>query len=292
MEGLEQAAQEVRDLGGEAVALSCDVSDPAQVDRAAEAAEAAFGPIDIWVNNAMATVLAPAWEVTAEEFQRAINVTFMGYVHGTQAALRTMRPRNQGVIVQVGSALSYRAIPLQSAYCAAKFAIRGFTDSLRTELRHEGSGVHLTMVQMPALNTAQFLWCRTRLPRRPMPVPPIYQPEVAAQGIHYAAHAKRREVWVGGSTVATILGSALAPWLADRFLARTGFDGQQTDEAGEAYRKDNLFEPVAALATTRGPFNARAHGRSLQLFANTHRKAGAVVGAGVAVGLLLLGRRQ
>ncbi|HLK42485.1 MAG TPA: SDR family oxidoreductase, partial [Thermoleophilia bacterium] len=214
-EGLDQAAAEVERLGGEALVLPADVADPDQVEAAAEAVEEQFGPIDVWINDAMATVFAPLLEITPDEFRRATEVTYLGTVHGTMSALRRMIPRDRGTVVQVGSALAYRAIPLQSAYCGAKFAIRGFTDSIRTELRHDHSSVWLTMVQLPAVNTPQFEWCRTRLPNHPQPVPPIFEPEVPAEAVYWAAHHRRRELTVGGSALKAIWGNRLSPRLAD-----------------------------------------------------------------------------
>src|SRR3569833_606447 len=225
--GLEAAAREVRDAGGRALALPTDVADAEAVERAAEQIEQQLGPIDIWVNVAMATIYAPLHRITAAEYRRATEVTYLGNVYGTMAALKRMRARNRGTIVQVGSALAYRSIPLQAPYCGAKFAIRGFTDSLRSELLHDGIDVHLTMVQMPALNTPQFDWGLNKLPDRPQPVPPIFQPEVAAEAIVFAAYARRREVWVGSSTVKAILGNKLAPGMLDRYLARAGYSGQR-----------------------------------------------------------------
>ena len=210
-EGLDAAAAEVRGEGARAAAVSADVADAEALDRAADQIERELGPIDVWVNVAMTTVYAPFGEITPAEYKRATEVTYLGYVYGTMAALRRMRRRNLGTIVQVGSALSYRAIPLQAPYCGAKFAIRGFTDALRSELLHDGSGIHITMVQMPALNTPQFNWGRNKLPMRPQPVPPIYQPEVAADAIVFASSARLREVWVGGSTFKAILANKMAP---------------------------------------------------------------------------------
>jgi NAD(P)-dependent dehydrogenase (short-subunit alcohol dehydrogenase family) len=270
--------------------LPTDVADAAQVEAAAEKVENAFGPIDIWVNDAMTTIFAPFLEITPEEFHRATEVTYLGYVYGTMAALKRMVPRDCGTVVQVGSALAYRSIPLQAPYCGAKAAIRGFTDSIRSELLHQKSNVHLTMVQMPALNTPQFNWCATKLPRHPQPVPPIFQPEVAADAIYYAAHHRRREIYVGGSTVKAILANKVIPGLADRYLARNGFDSQQTDNPVAAGRPSNLFHPVPGDHGAHGIFDARASGRSGQLWADTHRGMltllavgiGTVVGAAVA----------
>lgn len=288
-ERLESTKREVEELGGEAVALTTDVADPKQIEAAAEDVEDRFGPIDIWVNNAMTTVFAPLDQITPEEFRRATEVTYLGTVYGTMAALERMGPRNQGSIVQVGSALSYRGIPLQSAYCGAKHAIRGFTDSLRCELLHEQSKIRLTMVQLPALNTPQFNWCRTKLPNQPQPVPPIYQPEVAARAIVWAARHNRRELFVGGSTVMTIWGNKLLPWLGDRYLARTGYDGQQTDEAIDSDRDDNLFSPVPGDYSAHGIFDSRASDESWQQDVSRNRGITTIAAlvAGAAVGLLL-----
>lgn len=292
-EGLEEAAREVRSLGGEALVIPTDVADHEQVDAAAAAVEEHFGEIDTWVNDAMATVFAQFVDTEPEEFRRATEVTYLGAVYGTMAALRRMKPRNRGTIVQVGSALSYRAIPLQAAYCGAKFAIRGFTDSIRTELLHDKSKVRITMVQLPGVNTTQFNWCRSKLPEHPMPVPPIYQPEVPAEAIYWAAQHHRREVWVGYSTVVAILGTKLSPSLGDRYLAKTAFDGQQAhDMPVGADRPDNLFAPVQNKAATHGIFDDHAKRRSPQLWVATHRPAlagalAAVAGATVAGAALL-----
>lgn len=255
---LESAVQEAKALGVRAVAVSADVSDAAAVEAAAGEIERELGPIDVWVNNAMTTVYAPFAEIEPNEYRRATEVTYLGCVHGTMAALKRMEPRNKGTIVQVGSALSYRAIPLQSPYCGAKFAIRGFTDALRCELAHKRSRVHLTMVQMPALNTPQFDWGRNKLPRLPQPVPPIFQPEVAARAIVFAANARRREVWVGRSTIAAILLNKLSPGLLDDYLARTGYKAQLSAKASPASRDDNLFEPVSGPYGAHGRFDKRA----------------------------------
>ena len=285
--GLEDTRSEVEELGGEALVVPTDVSDHAAVEAAADAVERDLGPIDVWVNDAMSTVFAPFLQVTAEEFRRATEVTYLGTVHGTMAALRRMVPRDRGTVVQVGSALSYRAIPLQSAYCGAKFAIRGFTDSVRTELMHDGSNVWITMVQLPAVNTPQFNWCRTRLPNHPQPVPPIFQPEVPAEAVYWAAHHRRRELDVGGSTVKAILGNTLSPRLADWYLARNGYEAQQVPDRPVNGRRDNLFEPVPQEAATNGIFDDRARTRSYQLWLNTHRTvvAAALSGVGAALGL-------
>ncbi len=244
-DGLNGAADAVRAAGGTALPLPADVADFAAVDQAAERAEAELGPIDVWVNVAFTSVFAPFTEITPDEFRRVTEVSYLGYVHGTMVALRRMVPRDRGTIVQVGSALGYRAIPLQSAYCGAKHAINGFTESVRTELLHDHSNVRITVVQMPAVNTPQFSWVRSRLPRKPQPVPPIYQPEVAAQGVLFASeHPERKEYWVGGSTAATIFGQKFAAPLLDRYLARTGYESQQTDEPAPAGARSNLYQPL------------------------------------------------
>jgi short-subunit dehydrogenase len=242
-DGLEAARREAQDLGGRALAFPLDVSDAEAVEAAAAITEEQLGPIAVWVNNAMVSVFSPVAELTAEEVQRVTEVTYLGCVHGTLTALRRMRPRDQGVIVQVGSALAYRAIPLQAAYCAAKHAIEGFTESLRCELLHEDSGVQVTMVQLPALNTPHFSVVRTRLPRHPKPVAPIFQPEVAARAVVWAAEHPRRELWVGASTVKALFGNKLAPGLFDRYLARAGYDAQQTHQSIRHERPDNCAFP-------------------------------------------------
>ncbi|HEX2378419.1 MAG TPA: SDR family oxidoreductase [Gaiellales bacterium] len=290
-DGLDATADEVRRLGGTAVVLPADVADHDAVDAAAEEMELRAGPIDVWVNDAMATVFAPVSKVTPDEFRRATEVTYLGTVHGTMAALRRMTPRNRGVIVQVGSALAYRAIPLQAAYCGAKFAVRGFTDSVRTELLHDKSDVHITMVQLPAVNTPQFTWCRTRLPNHPQPVAPIFDPDVPAEAVYWAATHRRRELIVGGSALKAILASIVAPGLADRYLGRTGYDGQQVKgEPVTPDRPDNLFQPVAGVAATRGEFSAESRDSSAQLWAATHRGA-LLAGAGAALVALRALRR-
>lgn len=280
--GLEAARAEVESFGGTALVVPTDVADHEQVEAAAETVEQELGPIDVWVNDAMATVFARFVDIEPAEYKRATEVTYLGAVYGTMAALKRMVPRDRGAVVQVGSALSYRAIPLQSAYCGAKFGMRGFTDSVRTELMHDGSNVWITMVQLPAVNTPQFDWCRTRLPNHPQPVPPIYQPEVPAEAVYWAARHRRRELEVGGSAVKAILGNKLAPRLADLFLARSGFESQQIDDLPVDGRPDNLFEPVPERAATHGMFDEQARDRSYQLWAATHRPllAGAVAGLG------------
>ena len=291
-DGLEGARREVEEAGGRALAVPTDVADPGQVEAAARRVEEGLGPIDVWVNDAMATVFSEFKDIEPEEYRRATEVTYLGAVYGTMAAVRRMVPRDRGTIVQVGSALSYRGIPLQSAYCGAKHAMRGFTDSVRTELMHEESGVHITMVQLPALNTPQFSVGRTRMARHPQPVPPIYQPEVAADAIYWAAHHRSREVYVGTSTVMTILGNKVAPWFADRYLARTGYQGQQTGERIDPDRPDNLIEPVPGDHGAHGVFDGEAHGKSPQLWATKNRRWLALAGAGLAgAGLSALLRR-
>jgi short-subunit dehydrogenase involved in D-alanine esterification of teichoic acids len=243
------------------------------VERAAAAVEDTLGPIAVWVNNAMTAIFAPFTKITPAEYRRATEVTYLGYVWGTMAALRRMLPRDRGVIVQVGSALAYRGIPLQAPYCGAKHAIQGFTESLRCELLHDGSRVRVTMVQLPALNTPQFDWGRNRMPRKPQPVPPIYEPEVAADAIVWSArNPERRELYAGESTAITILGDKLAPGLGDRYLARTGYASQQTAEPADDDAPDNLFEPVPGDHGTHGRFDARALPRSAQLWATKHRR--------------------
>lgn len=285
-DGLEAAAREVESCGGRALVLPVDVSNAGDVDAAADCVEQELGPIDVWVNDAMVSVFSPFAEMTAEEFRRVTEVSYLGYVYGTMAALSRMRPRNRGAIVQVGSALAYRGIPLQSAYCGAKHAIQGFTESVRCELLHEGSGVHITMVQMPALNTPQFSWVKSRLPRQPQPVPPIYQPELAAKAIVFAAEHRRREVYVGGSTATVIAGNKLLPGLGDRYLARTGFDSQMTDEPADPNRPDNLWAPLPGDRGAHGGFDDCAYARSWQLEATMHRGWLALAGlAGLGLSL-------
>jgi NAD(P)-dependent dehydrogenase (short-subunit alcohol dehydrogenase family) len=270
-DGLEGARAEIEAEGGKALVLPVDIANPADVDAAAEAVEQKLGPIDIWVNNAMTAIFAPLNQITPEEFKRATEVTYLGAVYGTMAALRRMVPRDRGCIVQVGSALSYRSIPLQSAYCGSKHAIRGFTNSLRCELLHDGSKIHLTMVHLPALNTPQFTWCKTRLPRHPQPVPPIFQPEVAAEAIVWAAHHKRREIYVGGPTVKAILANKVAPGMLDLYLAHGAYEAQQTKDPVNPERPSNLFEPVSGDHGAHGVFDDRARDYSAQFWFTTHR---------------------
>jgi len=270
-DGLQAARKEVEALGGRALVISADVANAEQIEAAAAATEEAFGAIDIWINNAMASVFSPAIEMTPAEFRRVTEVTYLGYVYGTLAALKRMQPRDRGVIVQVGSALAYRGIPLQSAYCGAKHAVQGFTESVRCELLHDHSNVKLTMVQMPALNTPQFSWVKSRLPRKPQPVPPIYQPEVAANAIVWAADHYRRQWYVGGSTAWAITADKIAPGLADRFLARQGYEAQQYDGLADPERPNNLFEPLPGDHGAHGDFDDRASSRSVQLWLSRYR---------------------
>lgn len=283
-DGLEAAAREVEAAGGRALTLPADVAEAAEVEAAADRVEDELGPIDVWVNNAMVTVMSRVRDMSAADYARVTEVTYLGAVHGTLAALRHMLPRDRGTVVQVGSALAYRAIPLQSAYCAAKFALRGFTDSLRTELLHEHSRVCVTMVQLPAINTPQFEWSKVvGFDRQPQPVPPIFQPEVAAEAIVFAAGAGRREVWVGGQAAAIIAADKLAPGLGDLYLAKTGYDAQFTDEPLAGDRRHNLHQPVPGDHGAHGRFDRRAEPRSVELELSK-RKGWIAAGAG-ALGL-------
>ena len=257
-EGLHVAAREVSESGGKGLAVPADVADARQVEAAAARIENELGSIDVWVNNAMTTIFGRVKDVTPEEFKRATEVTYLGTVYGTMAALRRMLPRNAGHIIQVGSALAYRSIPLQAAYCGAKHAIAGFTDSLRCELIHDRKNIRLTMVQLPAMNTPQFTWCRSKMPRQPQPVPPIFQPEVAAERIVWASHHDRREVFVGVPTVVAIEANKIVPGLADHYLGRTAFDSQQTQEEVPRNRPDNLFDPLPGDFGAHGTFGQQA----------------------------------
>jgi NAD(P)-dependent dehydrogenase (short-subunit alcohol dehydrogenase family) len=290
--GLEGAKRDVEALGGEAIMLPTDVAEPEQVERAAAQVEQTFGPIDIWVNDAFCSVFSPVRAMTPADYKRVTEVTYLGFVYGTLAALKRMLPRNRGTIVQVGSALAYRGIPLQSAYCAAKHAIRGFSDSVRCELIHDGSNVKITMVQMPALNTPQFTWSKSRMPRQAQPVPPIYQPEGAADAIVYAAHHHRREWIVGGSTAVVINGNKVAPGLGDHYLAWTGYESQMHDGHDDPSRPNNLYEPVDDTRDfgAHGKFDDRSHAHSYQLWLDQRRDWIAVAGAvGAAVDALTNG---
>ena len=294
-ERLAQAQLEVEGAGVRCVAISTDVADAQAVEDAATQIEDTLGPIDVWVNSAMTSVFSPVHQMTADEYRRVTEVTYLGTVHGTLSAFRRMRGRDRGVIVQVGSALAYRSIPLQSAYCAAKAAMRGFTESLRSELIHEKSGVAVTMVHLPAINTPQFGWVRSRLPRKAQPVPPIFQPEVAADAILWAAEHVPRELHVGASTELAILGEKVAPGLMDRYLAGAGWDGQMQDEPEEPGRLDNLYEPLPGDRGARGAFDSRARPQSPYLWFAQHRfvDRGAAVALGIAAAIwrLLLPRR-
>ena len=287
VDGLKAAQREVQKLGSEALIIPTDVANAEQVEAAAEKVETELGPIDIWVNNAMTSVFSPIKKMMAEEFRRVTEVTYLGYVYGTLAALKRMLPRNRGVIVQVGSALAYRGIPLQAAYCAAKHAIQGFCDSLRCELLHDQSNVKVTMLQMPALNTPQFGWVKSRLPHRAQPVPPIFQPEVAAEAIYFAAHNPRREFYVGLPSVKAIVANKIAAGLLDHILARTGYASQQHDGSEDPNRPNNLWQPVPGDHGAHGAFDARASDWSPQLWTSEHRGwiAAAVVALGIS-GLL------
>ena len=285
-EGLEAAAEDVRRAGGKPLAIPVDMADFAAVDDAADRIERELGPIDVWINDAFSSVFAPFTEIDMDEFHRTTQVSYLGFVHGTKAALTRMLPRDRGTIVQVGSALAYRGVPLQTAYCGAKHAIQGFTESLRCELLHDKSNVHVTMVQMPAVNTPQFGWVLSRLPHKAQPVPPIYQPEVAADAVLYAAdHPQRREYWVGGSTAGTLIANAVAPGLLDRYLARTGYSSQQTGEDREPDQPANLWQPVDGPggpdAGAHGDFDDQARSRSVQLWASQHHGLLATVGSGL-----------
>jgi short-subunit dehydrogenase len=288
--GLSAARREVEQQGARAFDVAVDVADADAVDAAADAVERELGPIDVWVNVAMAAVLGEVRHTPADEFRRVTEVTYLGSVHGTQAALRRMLPRDRGKVVQVGSALARRGIPLQATYCAAKHAIQGFVESLRTELIHAGSNVELTMVQLPGVNTTQFGWVRLRPPvdHEPQPVAPIYQPEVAARAIVWAAEHRRRELWVGLPTTLTIVGNWFAPRIQDWYLARTGYGGQQTSRPVPSDRRDYLFEPldVGDDRGSHGSFDDQAKPRSTQLWATTHRRA---LGAGAALAAAALG---
>jgi NAD(P)-dependent dehydrogenase (short-subunit alcohol dehydrogenase family) len=277
--------KEVVAAGRRAARLSVDVADAAAVERAAAEVEDTLGPIDVWVNCAMTSVFAPFKDAEPEEVRRVTEVDYLGFVYGTKAALRRMLPRDRGVIVQVGSALAYRGIPLQTAYCGAKHAVKGFTEALRCELLHDKSSVRLTMVQLPALNTPQFDWVLSRLPRKPQPVPPIYQPEVAARAIVWASEHDRGEVYVGGSTVGTIVANKLVPRLLDRYLARSGYDSQQTKEPADPNRPANLWAPVDGDHGAHGNFDSRATDRSVQWWLTTRRRQllGAALGLAGAV---------
>jgi NAD(P)-dependent dehydrogenase (short-subunit alcohol dehydrogenase family) len=295
--GLAAAARDLEEAGGEALSIVVDVADFVALDEAAEQVEQRLGPIDVWVNVAFTSVFARFDDISADEFRRVTEVSYLGYVYGTKAALTRMKPRDRGVIVQVGSALAYRGIPLQSAYCGAKHAIQGFHESVRCELLHDKSGVSVTMVQMPAVNTPQFSWVLSRLPHQAQPVPPIYQPEVAARAVvHAAAHPRRREYWVGGSTAATLLANAVAPGVLDRYLARTGFKAQQTPEPRDPNQPENLWSPADGPGGrdfgAHGIFDGTAKERSVQLWATQHRGPVWAASAAMAAGAVLAATRK
>jgi NAD(P)-dependent dehydrogenase (short-subunit alcohol dehydrogenase family) len=288
--GLEGAADDVRRLGGQPLCLPADVARWEEVRDAAARVERELGPVGLWVNDAFTSVFARFDDIDPEEYRRVTEVSYLGYVYGTRAALELMRPRDTGTIVHVGSALAYRGIPLQTAYCGAKHAIQGFHEALRCELLHEGSGIHVTMVQMPAVNTPQFTWVRSKLPRAAQPVPPIYQPDIAARAVEYAAdHPRRREYWVGASTAATLAANAIAPGLLDRYLARTGFASQQTDQPAH-HGPGNLWSPADGPHGhdygAHGAFDDRSVERSPQLWASQHHAVLAAVGAGALTAAL------
>jgi short-subunit dehydrogenase len=288
MEGLDGARRDVEALGGEALPIPTDVSSPEQIEAAASEVEERFGPIDIWINNAMTSVFSPVQEMQPEEYRRVTEVTYLGSVYGTLSALKRMFPRDHGTIVQVGSALAFRGIPLQSSYCGAKHAIQGFIESLRTELIHDHSKVWVTMVHLPATNTPQFNWVKTRLPRKPQPYPPVFQPEVPAEAIYYAAHHRRREMFVGWPTLKTVIGNRLIPGYVDRVLANTGYEGQQYDGLVEPGRQDNLWKPVPIDFGVHGDFDEGAKSSSWLLWADMHQKLIAMgLSAMAIVGLVI-----
>ncbi len=289
---LEAAAAEIRRYGVRALPIPTDVADDEAVEAAADRVEQELGPIDVWVNVAMATVFAPVSKLTAKEFQRGTAVTYLGQVHGTMAALSRMTPRNRGTIVNVGSALGYRSVPLQSIYCGSKFAIRGFTDALRSEIIHDKLDIHLTMVDLPAVNTPQFDWAMNKMGRRAKPVAPIYQPEVPARAIFFAATHRRREVWVGYPTVQAILANRIAPGLIDQYLAKAGYSGQLTDEPLGPNAPANLYEPVPGAYSAHGRFDARSKSGSWEMFTDRHRNAfWAAAGLGLLTCVHLLAKK-
>lgn len=295
-EGLEGARRDVEEFGGKALVLPTDVADADQVEAAATKVEETFGPIDVWVNVAMALVFSPFKEMKPEEFKRVTEVAYLGFVYGTMAALHRMLPRDKGRIIQIGSALAYRSIPLQSAYCGAKHAIMGFTDSIHCELIHDKSNVQITMVQLPAVNTPQFSWVKNRLPNKAQPVPPIYQPEVIGDAVIWVTDHYRRELFIGLSTVIAIQGNKLFPALGDLYLGKTGYKSQQTGQRADPNSPNNLWEPVDEKRDhgAHGAFDDRATSRSWQLWADTHIGLLALVGAGIAslVGAVLFWRKQ
>jgi short-subunit dehydrogenase len=290
---LEHAAAELRRFGVRVLPIPTDVADAQAVDDAADRVEAELGPIDVWVNVAMATVFAPVHRLTAAEFQRGTAVTYLGQVHGTMAALKHMRPRNRGSIVSVGSALAYRSVPLQSIYCGAKFAIRGFLDSLRSELYHDKLAITVTAVDLPAVNTPQFDWARNKMGHKAQPVPPIYQPEVPARAIYFAAFNPRRQIWVGLPTVKAILANRVAPGLIDRYLAKFGYSSQLSDQPSNPEAPGNLFEPVAGAYGAHGRFDGQAKAASWEMFTSRHRDAfWGLVLIGLIAGVHRLAKRR
>ena len=288
---LAAAAAEVLALGCRSLAVSLDVADPEAVDAAAERIQQELGPIDVWVNGAMTSSLAPIDQLPSDEIRRVTDVTYLGTVYGTQAALRRMRPRDSGVIVQISSGLAYRSVPLQAAYCGAKAATRGFTDSLRCELIHDGSRVRVAMVHLPAVNTPQFSWVRSRLPRAMQPLPPVYQPEIAARAIVWVAEHERRELSVGWPTVVALLGQRIAPGLMDRYLADRAWTGQLSEDPARPGTPDNLDTTVAARVGAHGAFDDMASDSSPLLWADTHRGlvTGAVTGAVIGAAAIAVG---
>lgn len=288
-DGLEGAKKEVEELGGQALVLPLDVSDSQAVEQAAQIVEKELGPIDVWVNDAMVSVFSPVKEMKAEEYKRVTDVTYLGYVYGTLAALKRMLPRNRGVIIQVGSALAYRSIPLQSAYCGAKHAIAGFTESLRTELLHDRSAVQVCEVDLPAVNTPQFSWVKTRLPREPQPVPPIYEPEVIAQGVHFISKHPRKKLNIAFSSMKAVNAEKIAPAFADRYLSRFGYDAQQTNEPIKP-RPDNLWNPVPGDHGARGSFSSKARPFSLTLWLDLYR--GPITAAALGLGAWIYWKRR
>ncbi|MBC5801014.1 MAG: SDR family oxidoreductase [Candidatus Eremiobacteraeota bacterium] len=291
-DGLDAARREVEEAGGRALVVPTDVADATAVEAAAAKIEETFGPIDIWINVAFSNVFSPFHELTPDEYKRLTEVSYLGFVYGTLAALKRMRSRNRGTIVQTGSALAYRSIPLQAGYCGAKSAIRGFTDSIRCELVHEKSKVHITMVQMPAVNTPQFSWCKSKLPHKAQPVPPIFQPEVAARALYWAAHHRTRELWVGGSTVKAILGQKIIPGLLDVYLGKTGYKSQQYDGSRDPDAPINLWEPAPGDYGAHGDFDERSREFSRELWLATHGMWAVYAATAVlALGTIALARK-
>lgn len=291
-EELEAVRREVEQLGGRAVAVPTDMADANQVEAAADKIEQALGPIDIWINDAMATIFAPVDQISPDDFKRVTEVTYLGFVYGTMSALKRMKPRDRGVIVQIGSALAYRAIPLQSPYCGAKHAIMGFTASLRSELEHDKSNVKVTILQMPAMNTPQFDWCKTVFDKHPQPMGKVFQPEVAARAVYYAAHHPRRQFYIGWPSVKAIWGNKFIPGLLDRYLAKVGYAGQLTNNPIPPDRPNNLYRPLPGNYSAHGSFDKIAHKRSPQVWADTHLGWAAIAGVTAAATALWLGLRR